>query len=577
MKEDPKSILLHVKDLKVQFKSGDRTTTAVDGISFELRKGEILGIVGESGSGKSITALSINQLIRSIPNARQSGEIIFKLEDSINLTSATDKKLQKIRGRSVSMIFQEPMTSLNPVMKCGKQIDEVLQLHQAIGKKDRKHKVLALLREVKIEDAERIYEAYPNEISGGQKQRVMIAMAMACQPQLLIADEPTTALDVTIQRAIIDLMQELQQRSGMAIIFISHDLNLVAEIADRVLVMKEGRIIEQGRVADIFQSSKKAYTMSLLASRPPLDKRLKRLPEMKDFSNETVIKAGNIRQLLNELEDGESPDKEHEKRILLNVEELKVWFPVRKNWLDFHPKFVKAVDGVSFQLREGEILGLVGESGSGKTSLGRALVRLVEANQGAIWFEGQEVRRLNRSQLKKLRTQIQIIFQDPYASLNPRMSVGQAIMEPLRVHNYVGSKKAGEQEVYRLLELVGLEREHYNRFPNEFSGGQRQRIGIARALAARPKMLICDESVASLDVSIQAQILNLLKALKENHGLSILFISHDLAVIKFLSERMIVMQNGRIVEQGPSDEIYQKPQKEYTKKLIAAIPKGIGY
>jgi peptide/nickel transport system ATP-binding protein len=563
--------LLSVKDLSVQFQSGSHTVTAVDGISFEVKKGEVLGIVGESGSGKSITALSINQLIRTLPNARQSGAILFQTEGEENLTEATERSLQQIRGRSISMIFQEPMTSLNPVMKCGRQIEEVLEIHRNLSKRERKEQVLDLLQQVMIRDVERVYHAYPSEISGGQKQRVMIAMAMACEPKLLIADEPTTALDVTIQRTIIDLMRDLQQRTGMSIIFISHDLNLVAEIADRILVMQNGKIIEQGGVANIFKETKEPYTLSLLASRPPLDRRLHRLPLPQDFEEGNTRRP--LKQIWKELEEKKILSIAEERPVLLEVEDLKVWFSLRKNWLDFRSDYVKAVDGVSFTMHKGEILGLVGESGSGKTTLGRALVRLVEPSSGKINFDGLEVSRMTKQALKKLRRRIQIIFQDPYASLNPRMSIGQAIMEPLWVHGHIQNKKEGEQEVRTLLEKVGLEPTYFNRFPNEFSGGQRQRIGIARALAARPDMLICDESVASLDVSIQAQILNLLKDLRDQEDLSILFISHDLAVIKFLSERILVMKDGLVVEQGTSDEIYENAKQTYTKKLIQAIPK----
>jgi peptide/nickel transport system ATP-binding protein len=566
------NILLSVNSLTVEFQSGPQTNTAVDGISFEVKKGEVLGIVGESGSGKSITALSINQLIRSIPNAHQDGAILFQNGEVENLTEATERSLQGIRGRSISMIFQEPMTSLNPVMKCGRQIEEVLEIHQNYDKRERKEQVLELLRQVMIRDVERIYNAYPSEISGGQKQRVMIAMAMACEPQLLIADEPTTALDVTIQRTIIDLMRDLQQRTGMSIIFISHDLNLVAEIADRILVMRNGQIIEQGEVVNIFQKTREPYTLGLLASRPPLDMRLHRLPLMEDFEKEDTRTP--LKQLWQGLEE-KKPSRVAEKRpAILEVEDLKVWFSLRKNWLDFRPEHVKAVNGVSFSMQKGEILGLVGESGSGKTTLGRALVRLVEPTSGKVLFDQQEVLQMDRQRLKKLRRRIQIIFQDPYASLNPRMSIGQAIMEPLWVHGHIRNKKEGEQEVKQLLEKVGLEHTYFNRFPNEFSGGQRQRIGIARALAARPDMLICDESVASLDVSIQAQILNLLKDLRDQENLSILFISHDLAVIKFLSERILVMKDGLVVEEGTSEEIYKNAKQPYTQKLIQAIPKS---
>jgi len=565
MSMDKAEQLLSVQNLSVRFQSSDRVFEAIKGISFEVAKGEVVGLVGESGSGKSLTALSINQLIRSIPNARQEGEIIFEKDQ--NLTRAGSQQLQKIRGKSISMIFQEPMSSLNPVMSCGRQIAEVLQIHQKVRKRKRKSQVLELLEQVQLKDVERIYRAFPNEISGGQKQRVMIAMAMACRPKLLIADEPTTALDVTIQRSIIELMKQLQGQTGMSILFISHDLNLVSEIADRVMVMRQGQIVEQGSVKDIFSQPRQAYTMGLLACRPPLNLKMSRLPLIADFEATDPNVKPDLQEVLDRLTLDTLPEKE-EGQTLLKVGDLRVWFPRRKGWLNVKKEFVKAVDGVSFELKKGEILGLVGESGSGKTTLGRSLLRLVEPTGGQVFFDGQDV-------VKQLRRRIQIIFQDPYASLNPRMSIGQAIMEPLWVHRYIRSSKEGEDEVYRLLRLVGLEEEHFNRYPNEFSGGQRQRIGIARALAARPELLICDESVASLDVSIQAQILNLLKDLNKQYELSILFIAHDLAVIKYLCDRMLVMKDGIFVEWGKTDDIYKNATQEYTKKLISAIPKSV--
>ncbi len=566
-------LLLSVKNLSVTFQLQESEVRAVKDISFDIYKGEVLGIVGESGSGKSITALSLNQLIRSIPNAKQEGSIRFFGQDSQELVNLSNKQLQSVRGKLISMIFQEPMTSLNPVLSCGKQIAEVLEVHSSITKEESKSMVMDLLQKVKLKDIDRIFKAFPNELSGGQKQRVMIAMAMACTPKLLIADEPTTALDVTIQRSIIQLMKQLQDNTNMSILFISHDLNLVAELADRVVVMKEGRIVEQGSVEDVFMRPQHPYTMGLLACRPPLQLELKRLPLVKDFEIEKLQDKSQFAKIIQTLIKSEE-ETEKEWTELLKVNNLKVWFQKRQNWLSFQKSYVKAVDGVEFFINKGEVVGLVGESGSGKSTLGRSIIRLVEPHAGEMYFDGLNIRALNRKSLKDLRQRIQILFQDPYSSLNPRMSIGQAIMEPLWVHKLIKNHQDGIEEVHKLLHLVGLDKSHFNRFPNEFSGGQRQRVGIARALAANPELLICDESIASLDVSIQAQILNLLKDLQEEIGLSILFISHDLSVVKFLCDRILVMKDGILVEQGSSKNIYQNPQELYTQNLIEAIPKS---
>ncbi len=568
------NLSLSVNQLSVHFETGGRLTKAVDNISFEVFKGEVLGIVGESGSGKSLTALSINQLVRTLPNVRQKGDVLFfQNNEELNLSKASPAFLQKIRGRSISMIFQEPMTSLNPVFKCGYQVEEALKWHQKARKKALKEQVLTLFEQVRLKDAQRIYHAYPNELSGGQKQRVMIAMAMACRPEVLIADEPTTALDVTTQRSILELIKQLQEQTGLSVLFISHDLNLVSEMADRVMVLRSGKIVEQGKIKEIFTQPQHAYTMGLMACRPPVDFYLDRLPLVSDFEGKSPEEYGKV---IHSLKRPSKVSKQtgEEDPPLLRICDLKVWFPKRAGWLEPRKEFVKAVDGISFDLHKGEILGLVGESGSGKTTVGRAIVRLTEPTDGEVYFQQNLITGMGRTRLRKVRRKIQLIFQDPYASLNPRMSIGNAIMEPLQVHGFINSRDEGKQEVYQLMEQVGLESSYFDRFPNEFSGGQRQRIGIARALAARPDILICDECVASLDVSIQAQILNLLKELNEALNLSMIFISHDLSVIKFLCDRVIIMKAGQMVEQGGVDEIYGKPTSPYTKDLISAIPKG---
>lgn len=558
--------LLNIRNLTVDFTTGEGNVTAVRNISFDVKKGEILAIVGESGSGKSVTALSILQLNPSPPAIYSSGEIIFRDTDNkeVNLLENDPKTMQSIRGNRIAMIFQEPMTSLNPVMTCGKQVVEALKAHKHMRDEEARKLAIDWFEKVKLPNPSAIYKRYPHQLSGGQKQRVMIAMAMCCDPSLLICDEPTTALDVTVQRTILELIRELQQRTGMGVIFITHDLGVVGEIADRAIVMYRGEIVESGTVQQIFRQPAHAYTKALIACRPVNHPRGERLPIVSDFM------GGNIVTRLTAANPIVSLDE-----ILLQVENLSVWFPATNSFFGKPKAWNKAVDEVSFKVYKGETLGLVGESGCGKTTLGRTLLRLVEPTAGRILYNGQDLTKFRRQELQPLRKEMQIIFQDPYSSLNPRITIGEAIAEPLKVHRIGDSMTARRSLVRELLKKVDLKPEHFNRYPHEFSGGQRQRIVIARALALSPSFLICDESVSALDVSVQAQVLNLLNDLKKEYGFTIIFISHDLSVVRYISDRMMVMQAGKIVESGPSDEIYLHPESAYTKRLIDSIPKGL--
>lgn len=579
-------LLLDVKNLVTEFKTDGGIVKAVNDVSFTLNKGETIGIVGESGSGKSVTSLSIMRLIASPPGRIASGQILYNTRDGkqVDLTKIDDKDMRKYRGNEIAMIFQEPMTSLNPVFTCGDQVMEAILLHQKVTKKQAKDITLQMFEKVKLPNPQRMIDAYPHQLSGGQKQRVMIAMAMSCNPSILIADEPTTALDVTVQKTILDLMYQLKQEIDSAIMFITHDLGVIAEIADRVLVMYKGRIVEQGTVLEIFSDPKHPYTKSLLACRPPLGKRLSKLPTVVDFMREK--EDGTIEELNTTVEqainavviDQSVTDTRREKLLqqqpLLQVKNLKTWFSTTKNWLGKTLDYVKAVDDVSFDVYPGETLGLVGESGCGKTTLGRTILRLVPAHEGEVIFEGKNLLTLSNNEMMDVRKHMQIIFQDPYSSLNPRITIGDAIMEPMTVHGIHSNQKVRKEKVIELLGKVNMKPEFFNRYPHEFSGGQRQRICIARALALNPKFIICDESVSALDVSVQAQVLNLLIQLREEFKFTYIFISHDLSVVKFMSDRMIVMNKGKIEEMGPSDEIYNNPKNEYTQRLIAAIPKG---
>ncbi|WNW01148.1 ABC transporter ATP-binding protein [Tenacibaculum sp. HL-MS23] len=553
--------MLQVKNLEISFKNAP---PVIQNITFSLQQTEILSIVGESGSGKSVTSLAILGLL---PNfAAIKGEVLFNDQ---NLLTYTNKEFQKIRGSKIGMIFQEPMSSLNPTLSCGFQVSEALQQHTSLSKDEIKEEVISLFKKVKLPRPESIFNSYPHQISGGQKQRVVIAMAIACKPKILIADEPTTALDVTVQKEIILLLKELQEEYKMGIIFISHDLALVSEIADNVIVMHKGKIIEQGKAVDLFIHPKENYTKALINSKPNTKKRFKILPTVTDFINDTV----NTSLYSNEERD-EFHQKIYNQPPLLEIKNLHKNFISNASWFS-KPTVVKAVNNVSFKIYEGETLGLVGESGCGKTTLSRTILQLENASSGEIIYNGVDITKLSKSAFKKLRKEIQIIFQDPFSSLNPRITVGNAILEPMKVHNILSSSKERKEYVYNLLEKVGLKKAHFYRYPHEFSGGQRQRIGIARTIALQPKLIICDESVSALDVSVQAQVLNLLNQLKAEFNFTYIFISHDLSVVKYMADQLVVMNNGRIEEVADADEIYNNPKTNYTKTLIAAVPIGL--
>ena len=556
------SAFVSVKNLQVEFKTEDLFVQAVQDCSFEIAPGETLGLVGESGSGKSVTALSLMRLIPTPPGKITGGEILFEGQDLLKLP---ENKMRKVRGNCISMIFQEPMTSLNPVFTIGWQIDEALILHQNLSKKAAREKTVDLLDQVGIERPLKRAESYPHELSGGQRQRAMIAMAIACRPALLIADEPTTALDVTIQKQILELLKSLQEKLKMSMLFISHDLGIIAEIAQRTAVMQKGRLVETGRTEEIFQKARHPYTKGLIACRPSLEVTTDRLPTVEDFLKTGTVSPEALKSKIKR----DIPNSD-----LLKVEGLKKHFPLEKNFFGKPVSWVKAVDDISLSVRKGETLGLVGESGSGKTTLGRALLRLIEPSDGKVFYDGTDILSLDKKNLKALRRRMQIIFQDPYASLNPRMTVGASIMEPLIIHKIGENREERIHKTEELMERVGLKKEMMHRYPHEFSGGQRQRICIARAIAVQPEFIVCDESVSSLDVSIQAQILNLLKDLQDKFNLTYIFISHDLTVVKFISDRVAVMRKGKIVEQNSSEEIYRNPSHSYTKQLIDAIPAG---
>ena len=568
--------LLQIKDLSVDFISDSDITYALKNISFSVNRNEVLALVGESGSGKSVTALSVLQLLPSPPAKYAAGEILFS-DDGINMTDLLKRnryEMQDIRGNKIAMIFQEPMTSLNPVLTCGEQVTEAIVLHKKVSSAEAKQQAINWFEKVKLPDPAVIYGRYPHQLSGGQKQRVMIAMAMCCEPSLLICDEPTTALDVTVQKTILQLIKELQQQSGMGVIFITHDLGVVAEIADRAVVMYKGEIVEQHMVKEIFLNPQHPYTKALIACRPVNHERGKRLPIVSDFLE---TKISDIEQGFSNKEDkfSNSSFSKFQNKVLLSATNLSVWFPAKKTMFGKALSWTKAVDDVSFEVNKGETLGLVGESGCGKTTLGRALLRLIEPTSGKIIYNNIDLTAKKRDELYSLRKEIQIIFQDPYSSLNPKLTIGSAIAEPMKVHGILPTDKLRRDKVTELLEKVDLKAEHFNRYPHEFSGGQRQRIVIARALALNPSFLVCDESVSALDVSVQAQVLNLLNDLKKEFGFTIIFISHDLSVVRYISDRIMVMNNGKIEESGNADEIYFYPQSNYSKKLIDSIPKGI--
>lgn len=564
--------LIRVNNLSISFRNDGQWTEVVQDASFSLGKGETMGIVGESGSGKSVTSLALMQLLPARNTLVKADGIFF--QDS-NILHFSQHQLQQYRGNHVAMIFQEPMTSLNPVMRCGNQVVEALLMHQPEMKKTARKRVIKLFEKVLLPRPEAVFEAWPHQLSGGQKQRVMIAMAIANKPELLIADEPTTALDVTVQKEILLLLKELQHETGMGLIFISHDLAVISEIADKVMVMHKGRIVESGKVSDVLGNPQHPYTRGLLACRPPLDRRLQRLPVVKEFLDNTW--PGGLTEMAEVLKTNpEERFKQHQhmyaKDPLLKIENLKTWFVVQKGFFKNNTRLIKAVDEVSFDVYPGETLGLVGESGCGKTTLGRSILRLQEPTGGKITYKGILLNTMKNKELRSFRKHMQIVFQDPYSSLNPRMAIGDAILEPMTVHGLHAGSKARREKVMELLEEVGLEAAHYRRYPHEFSGGQRQRICIARALAVNPELVICDEPVSALDVSVQAQVLNLLNRLKKDYGFTYIFISHDLSVVRYMSDRVLVMNNGKMEELAEADELYKNPQTAYTKKLIEAIP-----
>lgn len=557
--------LLEVRQLGISFLREKSYIPVIHGIDFQLNSNEILGVVGESGSGKSVSSLAIMGLLPKRISSINSGSIVFNGKEITNLS---DKEFQKIRGNEIAMIFQEPMSSLNPSLKCGYQVAEILERHTELSNREIKAEVLSLFEKVKLPNPEELFNKYPHQISGGQKQRVMIAMAIACKPKILIADEPTTALDVTVQKEIIQLLKDLQQETKMSILFISHDLSLVSEIANRVLVMYKGEIVEQGIAKAIFENPQHNYTKALIASRPSLDFRLKRLPTIQDFLNNSVSN-----EIVSSEERKENQEKLYAQQPILEVKN------VEKEYLStvglFGKKLsFKAVDDVSFKIYEGETVGLVGESGCGKSTLGNAILQLDKATAGQIFYKGNDITKLSKDEIRKLRKEIQLIFQDPYSSLNPRIPVGKAIMEPMKVHGLYKNDSERKAKTIEILERVGLDEAFFNRYPHEFSGGQRQRIGIARTIALQPKLIVCDESVSALDISVQAQVLNLLNELKENFGFTYIFISHDLAVVKYMSDQVLVMNKGKMEEIADADELYSNPKSAYTKKLIDAIPKG---
>ena len=569
-------------------------THAVKNISFTVNRGEITALVGESGSGKTVTALSILQLLASPPASYSSGEILFSEDNNHfeDLLRKDRKELKHIRGNKISMIFQEPMSSLNPVFTCGQQVMEAILSHKKISKEEARLQTVEWLSRVRLPQPKNIFYRYPHQLSGGQKQRVMIAMAMCCRPALLICDEPTTALDVTVQKTILELIRQLQKEQNMGVLFITHDLGVVAEIADKAAVMYKGEIVEQNSISEIFNRPQHPYTKALLACRPVNHQRGERLPVVSDFLqierqnprvNSQKIPGTQEQATSNPVRPGHPGGQQlitspqglpgsNQPITLLRVKDLSIWFPLKRNLFGKTLEFIKAVDNISFEVYKGETLGLVGESGCGKTTLGRALLRLIEPTKGKIIYAGHDLTAKKGDELNSLRKEIQIVFQDPYSSLNPRMTIGSAIAEPMKVHQLFRKAKERKNRVAELLQKVDLGPEHFNRYPHEFSGGQRQRIVIARALSLNPSFIVCDESVSALDVSIQAQVLNMLNDLKKEFGFTIIFISHDLSVVRYISDRIMVMNKGKIEESGSADDIYFNPQKEYTKKLIASIP-----
>lgn len=562
--------LLRVDNLRVSFKGENKQyVETVKGISFEIPANTTVALVGESGSGKSVTSLAVMGLLApENSKVAEDSQILFEGRDLLKLKSS---EMRQICGKEIAMIFQEPMSSLNPVFTVGMQISEILRLHLGMNKKQARQRTLELLQEVGIPSPETKIDAYPSQLSGGQQQRVMIAMAIACEPKLLIADEPTTALDVTIQKQILDLLESLRQRRQMSMLFISHDLAVVGEIADQVIVMRYGEIREQGLVTEVLNNPQDIYSQALLHCRPQLSHRPLRLPVISDFMKQDSL-AHDLHANA-PLQQERSRGLKGNEEIILDVRDLKKSFYSRKGL--FGKDEFQAVKGVSFQLAKGKTLGLVGESGSGKTTIGLLLMRLQQATGGKALFQGKDILSMTEKEFTAYQRKIQIIFQNPYASLNPRFTVGQILMEPMQIHHIGKDDAERKQMALDLLERVSLPAQAFYRYPHEFSGGQRQRIAIARCLTLKPEILICDESVSALDVSVQAQVLNLLQDLQDEFGLSYIFISHDLSVVKYISDQIMVLNHGDLVEIANSDDLYQSPQHDYTKRLLSAIPQGI--
>lgn len=560
------SNILDIQNLSLRFGNNE----ILKKVSFSIPKGKIVGVVGESGSGKSITSLAVMGLLPKSAQIPSESEILFHSDSkTIDLLKLSPEQKRKYRGNEIGMIFQEPMTSLNPSIRCGEQVEEAIRLHLKMEKTAAKKRVIELFEKVLLPNPERIYKAYPHELSGGQRQRVMIAMAISCNPKILIADEPTTALDVTVQRTILDLIKHLQREIGLSCIFISHDLGVIAEVCDEVVVMYQGEIVEKGSVQEIFENPKENYTKGLIACRPRLDIRQKDLPTIADY-----LKNENYKSEIYTSDERQAFHQEiYSQKPILEVKNLSKYFYSKPSLFGKEEISVKAVDDVSFKVYPGETMGLVGESGSGKTTLSRTVLLLEKPTEGEIFYHGKDIVKLSKEEIRKLRKEIQIIFQDPYSSLNPRMNISEILTSPMKVHSIGKNQKERIEKAGDLLEKVGLSRSDLKKYPHEFSGGQRQRIGIARALALNPKFIICDESVSALDVSVQAQVLNLLNDLKEEFGLTYIFISHDLAVVKYMSDQLLVMQHGQPKELGDADEIYENPTTQYTKDLIEAIPK----